>query len=357
MGLLLFLIPSLFVLVDFVYLLIKGKRLYGSAFYIFLDFVIMVFFPLLFLFVLDSAENDCCSDSAIFSPKHKITIYALIGIVLLVYFYSRLKNKIQSPIIEVLINSMLIIGIIFNGFMIYHVDFISVFDNYAIIMILIMELIDNQKLFREESESTFKTATNKFEKTAWKILNLSPILKFPVLLIICLPILFILSSFLLIFGQKPDSIIRGFTDTYKHGFSQLDYMCDNVECGGHFLCSVAANGHKKIVQPNRYGERGGNKIICNRQLLISNAFEELLQDNLPKTHKIIRHNYNKVGDVIHKYYGFFNNKFVSDIIYVLMKPLEWIFLITLYFFDKNPENRIAKQYLSPQDRQKIDHKI
>ncbi|WP_341274143.1 DUF6688 family protein [Clostridium saccharoperbutylacetonicum] len=28
-----------------------------------------------------------------------------------------------------------------------------------------------------------------------------------------------------------------------------------------------------------------------------------------------------------------------------MKPLEWIFLIVLYFCDVNPENRIAVQYL------------
>ena len=28
-----------------------------------------------------------------------------------------------------------------------------------------------------------------------------------------------------------------------------------------------------------------------------------------------------------------------------MKPLEWIFLIVIYLFDANPENRIAIQYL------------
>ncbi|WP_343073709.1 DUF6688 family protein [Clostridium sp. YIM B02555] len=28
-----------------------------------------------------------------------------------------------------------------------------------------------------------------------------------------------------------------------------------------------------------------------------------------------------------------------------MKPLEWLFLIVLYFCDVNPENRIAVQYL------------
>ena len=28
-----------------------------------------------------------------------------------------------------------------------------------------------------------------------------------------------------------------------------------------------------------------------------------------------------------------------------MKPLEWIFLLVLYIFDVNPENRIVTQYI------------
>jgi hypothetical protein len=120
------------------------------------------------------------------------------------------------------------------------------------------------------------------------------------------------------------------------------------------LCSVAANGHKKVVSPIRYGERNGNKIICNRQLLIANAFEELVQQKLPNAHKIIRHQYNKVGNAIHHHYHIFNNKFVSDCIYILMKPLEIFFLLTLYTFDKRPENRIAQQYLNKWDREALN---
>ncbi|MBI3883044.1 MAG: hypothetical protein HY305_02195, partial [Sphingobacteriales bacterium] len=115
--------------------------------------------------------------------------------------------------------------------------------------------------------------------------------------------------------------------------------------------------HSAIVKPQRLGIRLGNPIICNRQLLISNAFEDLLQEKLPVSHKIIRKNYDKVGDCVHRYYNIFNNKFVADFVYVIMKPLEWIFLLTLYTFDKNPENRIAKQYVSYQDRKSIDNYI
>jgi hypothetical protein len=172
-----------------------------------------------------------------------------------------------------------------------------------------------------------------------------------------LPLLAIVTGILIVFGQKPDSIIRAFTDTYRHGFSQLDHECDSVICDGHYLCTVAAKGHRKFVKPQRLGERGGRTIICNRQLLVSNAFEELLQERLPFLHKRIRGAYNHVGNMVHRYYGIFNNKYVADTVYVLMKPLEWFFIIVLYAFDRKPENRIAKQYLSKADREQLKNVI
>jgi hypothetical protein len=111
------------------------------------------------------------------------------------------------------------------------------------------------------------------------------------------------------------------------------------------------------VKPIRKGFRKGNPVTCNRQLLISNAFEELIQEKLPALHIAIRKQYDKVGNVIHRYYGIFSNKFIADIVYVLMKPLEWIFLLVLYTCDEKPENRIAKQYLKPEDRKRIEHNV
>ena len=41
----------------------------------------------------------------------------------------------------------------------------------------------------------------------------------------------------------------------------------------------------------------------------------------------------------------------ADITYIVMKPLEWVFLAILYMFDIKPENRIATQYVG--DKEKI----
>jgi hypothetical protein len=154
-----------------------------------------------------------------------------------------------------------------------------------------------------------------------------------------------------LFGQKPDSFIRAFTDTYKHGFSQLDYECLNVSCGGHFLCSVAAMGTPALVKPTRKGWRHGNPIQCNRQLLIANAFEDWLMEKFPTTHHLLRTQYNRVGKLIHAYYGVFERTWVSNLVYVFMKPLEYFFLICLYLFDRFPERRIAMQYLETSHQQ------
>jgi hypothetical protein len=339
-----FALPTLLIFIDFLKYLITGTRLYNQMLIGILDVIVVIALPILYLIIIDENKNDCCTDSATFSPAHKLTIYILIAICSLTYFYSGYKKTIKSPILEVLTNSILLLGIMFNIFIAIQIKIpIWLLGNLPIGLLFTLQLAENQKRFLE-SDFNSEEARNFLERIAWKILGLRPVLKFPVLLMLCLPILIVITSLLLLFGQKPDSIIRVFTDTYKHSFSQLDYLCDNVKCGGHYLCSIAANGHRKIVKPIRYGERNGNKIICNRQLLVANAFEELIEEKMPVLHKHIRHYYNKVGNLIHRYYRIFNNKFVADFFYILMKPAEIIFLLILYTFDQNPENRIAQQY-------------
>ncbi len=353
--LILIILPAIIVSIDFLGFLFTGHQVLHKVLLRITEVASLIILP--YLYGQFGAKNDCCDDdSAVFSPEHQLTIGIVILLCLTAYFYSSYRNKISTPVIEIIINSFLFIGIILNIFIAIHTKFMwfALGGNMPIILLAILVLVKNQRAFMEYSKDREFNPKNSFEIWAWKILNLKPILKVPVLLVLCLPILIILTALLLLTGQKPDSIIRAFTDTYKHGFSQWDYKCDNVQCGGHYLCSVAANGHANVVKPQRLGIRNGRPIICNRQLLISNAFEDMIQERLPFLHMLIRRQYNKVGNFIHRYYGIFENKFVSDFIYMLMKPLEWFFLFTLYTCDRNPENRIAKQYLSISDRQQID---
>lgn len=154
------------------------------------------------------------------------------------------------------------------------------------------------------------------------------------------PLLGILIGILLLFGQKPDAVIKAFTETSDWNLSQR-VAPQNISYDEHYLCTVAAGGHESIVRPKRLGVRHGHQVIVNRQLCIANAFEQVLEERTPRFHRAVRHFYDTYGFPVAR---LIRSKYTADFIYFLMKPLEWIFLIVLYLTDVNPENRIAIQY-------------
>ncbi len=154
------------------------------------------------------------------------------------------------------------------------------------------------------------------------------------------PIAAVLEILSLIFGQGADGFIKAFTMTADWTFS-TQIPPPPLEYDGHYLCTVAAGGHKKIVKPIRFGTRLNHKIIVNRQLLAANAFEDLIMEKLPRFHKAVRGFYDKYGYPLSRH---ITTPFRADIVYLLMKPLEYIFVFVLYLFDNQPENRIAVQY-------------
>lgn len=162
------------------------------------------------------------------------------------------------------------------------------------------------------------------------------------------PILGLLIVILYLFGQQPDSIITAWTQTSDWRLSDR-IAPQNIYMDEHYLCTVAAGGHKRIVKPIRRGIRHGHEVVVNRQLCIANAFEQILEEKTPKIHRIIRNFYDKYGFPVAK---LIRSKYVADFIYFLMKPLEWIFLAVIYFVDVRPENRIAVQYMGDMHKNK-----
>lgn len=154
------------------------------------------------------------------------------------------------------------------------------------------------------------------------------------------PLLGILIGILLLFGQKPDAVIKAFTETSDWTLSQRAAP-QNIYYDEHYLCTVAAGGHEKIVKPKRLGVRHGHQVIVNRQLCVANAFEQVLEERTPRFHRQVRRFYDRYGFPVAK---LIRSRYTADFVYFLMKPLEWLFLIVLYLTDVNPENRIALQY-------------
>lgn len=157
----------------------------------------------------------------------------------------------------------------------------------------------------------------------------------------------ILEIIFILTGQGADAPIKAFKDTADWTFSrQIPPPPKHYE--GHYLCTVAAGGHKKIVKPLRYGTRHGATIIVNRQLCVANAFEDFIHEKLPKFHRVIRGAYDKYGYPISKH---ITTPRRADVVYILMKPLEWLFVVFLYAFDNDPEGRIRRQYFYRGDKE------
>ncbi len=160
-------------------------------------------------------------------------------------------------------------------------------------------------------------------------------------MIALLPVLGLLVILLCLFGQQPDSIILVFTKTSDWVLSK-EIAPPPVEYDAHYLCTVSLRGHRKLVKPIRYGVRKGQKIVVNRQLCVANAFEQLIMEKAPRFHRAVRNFYDTYGYPVSKH---IRHAWTADVVYLVMKPLEWIFLMVLYLFDEKPEDRICSQYL------------
>lgn len=158
--------------------------------------------------------------------------------------------------------------------------------------------------------------------------------------LLTLPLLAIFLVILVLFGQAPNSFIKAFTETSEWNLSQK-ISPQNLYYDEHYLCTVAAGGHRRLVRPLRKGVRHGNMVVVNRQLLIANAFEQILEEKIPVIHKVIRGIYDRYGFPLAR---LIKSKWMADAIWLAMKPLEWGFLMTIYLCDRYPEDRIAIQY-------------
>lgn len=155
-----------------------------------------------------------------------------------------------------------------------------------------------------------------------------------------IPVFAIIVAILMLFGQEANSITKVFTETTTWAFSQKTHP-PFLDHEGHYLCTVAVCGTPEIVKPLRLGRRHGHEIIVNRQLLIANAFEELIQENAPSLHQVIRSFYDKYGYPLSRK---ITTSKASNLVYLSMKPLEYFFLMVLYLCSAKPEEKINKQY-------------
>lgn len=284
------------------------------------------------------------------APDYQWFLWVIFGLSVLSYaILNVIKNRRVPPLIPLLTISMMEMGFLFSVvFAIQH----TTGENYAMLKPVLPPLLiwhipafyglafartvllairaQNNLRSSEPVEKGGKLAAF-LERTA-----LWPAVSF----LLIWPILGILSGVSMLVSQVPDAAIRAFTDTADWVLS-TKIPPQQAYYDEHYLCTVAAGGHAKLVKPLRKGIRHGHTIVVNRQLEIANAFEQILEERTPRFHKAVRTFYDRYGFPLSK---LIRTKFAADVVYILMKPLEWIFLFVLYVSDVHPENRIALQY-------------
>lgn len=286
-----------------------------------------------------------------------VTLSALFFVGMIILSYTSPQKR--PPLVTVLCIAMMYIGVIeaclftiqilgmhytnSRGEVKYVTDILNVFICFLplnMILMLVRTIVLQTKLYKPDENRMSKIDEKPFLSKCNKLLCNAN--NWPVLAIIAMvPLLGIVIAILALFGQAPDSAIKAFTETANYTLS-TKIPPQNVSFDEHYLCTVAAGGHRKIVKPIRMGKRHGHAVVVNRQLMIANAFEQVLEERTPRFHRAVRNFYDTYGFPIAR---LIKSKLIADVIWFLMKPLEWLFLVVLYLVDVNPEDRINKQYL------------
>ena len=201
------------------------------------------------------------------------------------------------PLILALGLCVLYIGLFFNGILILQLlgsqegaGILACFPAFSLLLglsIIIRTLYDLPKNL-SFSPSKYQWLNKINEKLSTKsVLFCSSV-------IAILPVFVLITLILMLFGDDYDAVSKALTETTTWGFSQYDHP-PHLPHQGHYLCTVAACGSPQLVKPLRWGIRGKQRIIVNRQLQIANAFEELIADLSPTLHRFIRKNYDRYG--------------------------------------------------------------
>lgn len=281
-----------------------------------------------------------------FNPEFKvgtivIVIMFFVGMTIL---YLTDVNK-TPPLITAVAISTLYIGSIYSFVWTIHIISVSLLDVMLLLLPVNTVLISLRLIIRKtaeympDSRRMSKIESSLFLSRMQEIKMKAAYI--PVLgLILVIPVIGIMVVVLVLFGQAPDAAIKAFTETSDFLLS-TKVSPQNLYQDEHYLCTVAAGGDRKLVKPIRHGLRHGHEVIVNRQLQVANAFEEELMIHTPKLHRKVRDFYDTYGFPVAKV---IKKNWIADLVYFIMKPLEYLFVIVIYAVEVHPEDRIAMQY-------------
>jgi hypothetical protein len=281
------------------------------------------------------------------ASKHSFTISVFAALSLTSLLTLWVRGKQLPPLLFLFLNSCLLIGVALSVLFMLQVSFNSesndtmLFFLMPTMFIVVSAVVIFRLIISDGKEATSRT----YKHPAMQLLNkwMTNIYLWPVwTLVLTAPAFLLIVLILTVFGQDSHAVTKAFTETSTWYMSQKEHPPYLNPPEGHYLCTVAAYGSPEIVKPIRMGRRHGYPIVVNRQLQVANAFEQVIQESLPRFHRLIRRFYDRYGYPLSQK---IETLFASNLVYLLMKPLEYLFILFLYTTCVDPEARIARQYL------------
>ncbi|APR85855.1 Hypothetical protein A7982_11204 [Minicystis rosea] len=305
--------------------------------------------------------SSCSASSTVFRPLAEPEVYGLFALhvlTIVAYAISRRRPAALVPIAEAWVHATLLVGMVVHALLTVH------FGMWTLAVALVPPLFLpcaaplitvilygrqlRARLIRRGIEAATPAATVPNDSPyrtgpLQEPLAATPRIHRPTLLraVAMAPALLGLHAVVqaLWFG-RPDAALAVVTGTCGHMLSSMPVTVIPRDC--HYLCTVAARGHAWLVRPERLGRRGGIDIVVNRQLALANAFEDLLHERWPRFGRLARRIYDRVGLPVSRY---IQRRWLADLVYLAMKPAEWLFYAALLLLDRGePEARIDRMY-------------
>jgi len=177
--------PTLLVIIEFFYFINNDKRLlrWGT---VALEIMILVI-PLALLRKYETA-SDVSIGTALFPPAYGQFIFMLIILCLLVYFYCSCRKRMGAPLLEVLVNCFLLIGIALNIVIAIQLASLSgiFFICLPAALLFVLMLVHNHRLLKSNTD---QPAEGRQITTCLYLLQMRPVAKVLLLVILCLPVI------------------------------------------------------------------------------------------------------------------------------------------------------------------------
>jgi hypothetical protein len=277
----------------------------------------------------------------------------------LLYFHSKTNKSENGVLLNVFSINVFIVGLIYLGVMAYHLSvvfFLSLLSSIILIGFLGFPLLGipmSMWFLTKEIKSLFYHIESHFENIEDDIRKSNLMYQFysgnhlQLKLFITIPLLLLIIPLgLILFSIEPQILLKVFSESdtglLANGSCEGCQSAFNSNSSDDYLCTIASHGSPVLVKPIHIGFRKGYDIPVNMQLKVCNAFEEKIMEQFPMLHQVLRKIYDGMQIPAHKWK---NAKLIANTLYILIKPIEKVFLLYLFTFDSKPFRRIKVQYL------------